>query len=83
MCSSDLEQPALNRLFVLFAAIMSIGLFCVFLKIGRQLRFWRALRKFDTSWMSRELYVVMVFFATQPGEVAFDNADGNGSVFTS
>jgi len=57
------DQPALNRLFVAFAAIMSVGLFCVFLKIGQPLRFWRAMRKADTSWMTRELYVVIVFFA--------------------
>jgi phenylacetyl-CoA:acceptor oxidoreductase subunit 2 len=42
--------------------IMAIGLFCVFLKIGRKLRFWRAVSRPQTSWMTRELYAVAVFY---------------------
>ena len=41
--------------------LMAIGLFFVFLKIGRKLRFWRAVSRPQTSWMTRELYVVAVF----------------------
>lgn len=41
---------------------ISIGLFFVFLKIGRKLRFWRAVLRPQTSWMTRELYVVAVLF---------------------
>ena len=44
------------------ALIMAIGLFLVFLKIGRQARFWRALARPQTSWMSREIYAVAVFY---------------------
>jgi phenylacetyl-CoA:acceptor oxidoreductase subunit 1 len=42
--------------------IMAVGLFCVFLKIGRKLRFWRAVSRPQTSWMTRELYAVAVFY---------------------
>lgn len=44
------------------AGLMSIGLFFVFLKIGRKMRFWRAISRPHTSWMTRELYVVALFF---------------------
>ena len=43
------------------AGLMAIGLFFVFLKIGRKMRFWRAVSRPRTSWMTRELYVVAVF----------------------
>lgn len=49
--------------FMLAAALMAVGLFFVFLKIGRQLRFWRAVSRPQTSWMTRELYAVAVFYA--------------------
>lgn len=42
--------------------VMAVGLFCVFLKIGRKLRFWRAVSRPQTSWMTRELYVVAIFY---------------------
>ncbi len=41
--------------------IMATGLFFVFLKIGRKARFWRAILRPHSSWMTRELYVVVVF----------------------
>ncbi|MBI3372681.1 MAG: dimethyl sulfoxide reductase anchor subunit [Betaproteobacteria bacterium] len=44
------------------AVLMAIGLFCVFLKIGRKLRFWRAASRPQTSWMTREIYVVAAFY---------------------
>jgi phenylacetyl-CoA:acceptor oxidoreductase subunit 1 len=47
---------------LLAGCIMALGLFCVFLKIGRKLRFWRAVSRPQTSWMTRELYVVAVFY---------------------
>ena len=43
------------------AGLMALGLFFVFLKIGRKLRFWRAVSRPQTSWMTRELYIVAVF----------------------
>jgi phenylacetyl-CoA:acceptor oxidoreductase subunit 1 len=44
------------------AVLMAIGLFFVFLKIGRKFRFWRAVSRPQTSWMTRELYVVAIFY---------------------
>ena len=44
------------------AILMGVGLFFVFLKIGRKLRAMYALRRPGTSWMSRELYTVPVFY---------------------
>lgn len=44
------------------AVLMAIGLFFVFLKIGRKLRFWRAVSRPQTSWMTREIYAVAVFY---------------------
>ena len=44
--------------------LMAVGLFFVFLKIGRKLRFAYAIRRPHTSWMTRELYAVAVFYLT-------------------
>ena len=44
------------------AALMALGLFFVFLKIGRKLRFWRAVSRPQTSWMTREIYVVALLY---------------------
>jgi phenylacetyl-CoA:acceptor oxidoreductase subunit 1 len=48
--------------FHLFAGVlMAIGLFFVFLKIGHKARFYKAIMRPTTSWMTRELYAVPVF----------------------
>ncbi len=57
-----INADALPRVFVVAGVLMAIGLFFVFLKIGRKLRFWRAVSRPHTSWMSRELYVVLLFY---------------------
>ena len=57
-----IDPARLPMLFTIAAALMAIGLFFVFLKIGRQLRFWRAIARPQTSWMTRELYAVAVFY---------------------
>ncbi len=44
------------------ALVIAVGLFFVFLKIGRKLRFWRAVLRPQTSWMTRELYASAVFY---------------------
>jgi Fe-S-cluster-containing dehydrogenase component/DMSO reductase anchor subunit len=43
--------------------LMAVGLAFVFWKIGRKERFWRAIARPQTSWMTRELYAVAVFGA--------------------
>ncbi len=57
-----LPPARLPAVMALAGLLMAIGLFCVFLKIGRQLRFWRAVLRPQTSWMTRELYAVLVFY---------------------
>ncbi len=64
-----IEPARLPRFYLLGAGLMSIGLFCVFLKIGRQERFWRAFARPNTSWMSRELYIVVVLFSALVAEL--------------
>ncbi|MDO8300205.1 4Fe-4S dicluster domain-containing protein [Lacisediminimonas sp.] len=57
-----LEPLAGRALLALAAGLVATGLFFVFLKIGRKLRFWRAVARWQTSWMTRELYVALLFF---------------------
>ena len=60
---ADLPGQALAWFNFGAGALMGVGLFFVFLKIGRKMRFWRAITRFQTSWMTRELYIVPVFGA--------------------
>ncbi len=70
-------ERVMPQLLFASAALVATGLGFVFLKIGRQLRFWRAASRPHTSWMSRELYAVLVFFPAvlwgllAPGRLAF------------
>ena len=85
--TGTLDAALAPRLFLVAAALVSIGLFCVFLKIGRQLRFWRAAARPHSSWMSRELYAVLVFFPAvlvcliAPGAGAFALAGLSAAAF--
>ncbi len=64
-------------LFFISATLVALGLFFVFLKIGRQLRFWRAATRWQSSWMTRELYAAVLFFPSvlasllAPGPIPF------------
>lgn len=56
--------PAMaGALFVVAGIVMAVGLTFVFFKIGRKARFLYALKRPKTSWMSREIYAVGVFYA--------------------
>lgn len=74
-------------LYLASAAIVSAGLFCVFLKIGRQARFWRAASRPHSSWMSRELYAALAFYPAvlacwiAPGPAAFAVASLSAAAF--
>lgn len=74
-------------LYFASACLVSIGLFCVFLKIGRQMRFWRAVSRPQTSWMTRELYAALVFYPSvlasllAPGAVPFALASLSAAAF--
>jgi phenylacetyl-CoA:acceptor oxidoreductase subunit 1 len=43
-------------------AIMAVGLFFVFLKLGRKMRFLYVLLRPQSSWMTRETYCVALFY---------------------
>ncbi|MCO5107882.1 MAG: 4Fe-4S binding protein [Burkholderiaceae bacterium] len=57
-----LDAQRAPALYLASAALVATGLFFVFLKIGRQMRFWRAATRWQSSWMTRELYAAVVFF---------------------
>jgi len=57
-----LPASLLPEIFVIAALIMTVGLAAVFLEIGRKARFLLALRRPQSSWMTREIYAVAVFF---------------------
>jgi phenylacetyl-CoA:acceptor oxidoreductase subunit 2 len=59
---SGLSSEALLYLNVAAGAGMGIGLLFVFMEIGRKMRFWRALMRPQSSWMTREVYAVAVFY---------------------
>ena len=46
------------NIFIVSGSIIAIGLFFVWLKIGRKLRAFYVVLKPQTSWMSREVYAV-------------------------
>ena len=49
-------------LFAIGGAIIAIGLFFVFMEIGRKERFWYAILRPQSSWMTREVWVVAVLY---------------------
>ncbi len=57
-----LSAEALAAVYVVAAAAMALGLFAVFLEIGRKRRFLHVLRRPQTSWMTREVYAVALFY---------------------
>ncbi len=57
-----IEAGKLQAGFASSGAIMAVGLFFVFLKLGRPARFLFVLRRPQTSWMTRETYCVAVFY---------------------
>ena len=82
-----LDASRAPTLYAAAAVLVSIGLFCVFLKIGRQARFWRAASRPQSSWMSRELYAALVFYPAvlacliAPGPLAFALASLSAAAF--
>lgn len=57
-----IDAETLARTNVTAAVLMAGGLLSVFMKLGRPARSWRALLRPGTSWMTRELYMVALFF---------------------
>ncbi|MDP7424981.1 MAG: dimethyl sulfoxide reductase anchor subunit [Rhodospirillales bacterium] len=58
----NFEDRYLVNINIGAGVIMAIGLFFVWLKIGRKLRAPFAILRPQTSWMSREIYAVGVFY---------------------
>jgi len=67
--AAGLRTQALLVLYLVAAAGVAIGLFFVFLKIGRKARFLNVLRRPQTSWMTRETYFVAVFYPALAADV--------------
>lgn len=59
-----LDVSALRIVHSAAAVLMAVGLFFVFLKIGRKARFLRVLLRPQSSWMTRETWCVVVFYPT-------------------
>ena len=57
-----LPETTLTYFYAAAAAIMGVGLFFVFLEIARKLRFALVILRPQSSWMTREVYAVAVFF---------------------
>ena len=57
-----IPDAALLWFFVAAALGMAVGLLFVFAEIGRKARFLYVLRRPQSSWMTRETYVVAVFY---------------------
>ena len=59
---AGLPEAALLHLYAVAGAGMAIGLFFVFMEIGRKFRFLRVLMRPQSSWMTRETYAVAIFY---------------------
>jgi phenylacetyl-CoA:acceptor oxidoreductase subunit 1 len=67
--SGAVPEAALPRIYALAAALMAVGLFFVFLKLGRKLRFLYVLLRPQSSWMSRETYAVAAFYPAMAADL--------------
>jgi phenylacetyl-CoA:acceptor oxidoreductase subunit 1 len=61
-------------LYLVAGVCMAVGLFFVFLEIGRKLRFFNVLRRPQSSWMTRETYVVAVFYPALLADLIWPSA---------
>ena len=60
---ASLDEATMLHMFLGAGIIIAIGLFFVWLKIGRKLRALYVIFRPQTSWMSREVYAVTALFA--------------------
>lgn len=56
------SEPLLLNLLLTAGVLMAIGLFFVFLEIGRKARFLKVLLRPQSSWMTRETYFAALFY---------------------
>jgi len=59
---AGLAESAMLNIFAGAGAIIAVGLFFVWLKIGRKLRALYVILRPQTSWMSREVYAVVALY---------------------
>ena len=64
-----LGAGALIEAYLVAAALMTAGLFFVFLEIGRKMRFLYVLLRPQSSWMTRETYAVAVIYPALAADV--------------
>jgi phenylacetyl-CoA:acceptor oxidoreductase subunit 2 len=57
-----LNASAMHEILIGSAILMAIGLFSVFLEIGRKMRSLQAIKRPQSSWMTREIYVVAIYY---------------------
>jgi len=69
-----LSGETLRLLDVAAAAFMTMGLFFVFLKMGRKARFLKVLLRPQTSWMTRETYCAALFYPAVAAGLLWPNA---------
>jgi len=62
-----LAPAALLKVNLFAGALMAVGLFFVFLKIGRKARFLFVLRRVNSSWMTRETWCVALIYPALAG----------------
>jgi phenylacetyl-CoA:acceptor oxidoreductase subunit 1 len=60
--TAGMRTSLLLGLYALAGALMAVGLAFVFFEIGRKRRFLYALRRPQSSWMAREVYIVAAFY---------------------
>ena len=68
---SSLGVNGLLVAYLIAGAGMAIGLFFVFLEIGRKLRFFYVLKRPQSSWMTRETYAVAAFYPLLLADLAW------------
>ncbi len=71
--AGEISGRSLTLAYVGAALVMSIGLFAVFLEIGRKSRALFALKKITTSWMTREIWAAIAFFALLAADFVFNH----------
>ncbi len=69
-----LAPEALLRIDTVAAAVMGVGLFFVFLKIGRKARFLYVLLRPQSSWMTRETWCVALVYPALAASYAWPGA---------
>ncbi len=59
---TGLDEPVMLNMFMVAGVIIAVGLFFVWLKIGRKLRALYVVLRPQSSWMSREVYAVALLY---------------------